>query len=157
MSYFFVIQGSVVSAAISSAFSWSYFGPGEAESICLQLVKFIWCSALVFSITSTASACQQATSLHRLESHPNGLELIRRLLRGPALHQLSTSTPLTNGNVRVPIHTKRPRFLQRFLWQIPAMLRNGSLYMFVTGLCILVYWDFSQSINSPSHPITVGI
>ncbi|EWZ33039.1 hypothetical protein FOCG_12548 [Fusarium oxysporum f. sp. radicis-lycopersici 26381] len=153
-----IITGSVVSAAISSAFSWSYFGPGEAESICLQLVKFIWCSALVFSITSTASACQQATSLHRLESHPNGLELIRRLLRGPALHQLSTSTPLTNGNVRVPIHTKRPRFLQRFLWQIPAMLRNGSLYMFVTGLCILVYWDFSQSINSPSHPITaVGI
>ena len=38
-------------------------------------------------------------------------------------------------------------FARALFWQVPVNLLNGSLYFFVVGLCIAVFWDFSQTLK----------
>lgn len=39
-------------------------------------------------------------------------------------------------------------FARALFWQIPVNLLNGSLYFFVVGLCIAVFWDFTHGVKT---------
>ncbi|KAF2657197.1 hypothetical protein K491DRAFT_756950 [Lophiostoma macrostomum CBS 122681] len=136
-----IIASAIISSAICSSFSWASFGSDSVDSKCVWLAKCTWFSALIFSMGSIASACQQIGCVHRLTSHPDGLAMIRRLLG-----ESNSAKP----GVRV-------RSSQRILWQIPAMLLNGSLYMFVAGLCLMFYWDVGQHMRSIYVPVAAVI
>lgn len=57
-----------------------------------------------------------------------------------------------NGPPRV-----RLKLSQAFLWQIPKMLLNGSLYLFTVGLCVLTYWDFTKSFDVSVETVQVSV
>ncbi|KAI0892457.1 hypothetical protein F4806DRAFT_479831 [Annulohypoxylon nitens] len=131
-----IITSSIVSSIMASAFSWASFSEGRGDSACIHIVKAIWYGAILISVSSIAAASQQITSIHRLNLFPDGYEMIHELLGE------SIQTPASSINGRPVI---KLRLSQAFLWQIPVMLLNGSLYLFTVGLCILTYWDFTKS------------
>jgi hypothetical protein len=104
----------------------------------------------MLSVSSVASAAQQITIIHRLEIFPRGLQVIRQLLGEPR-------QSVRNDNEAAGALPQVPKFnlSQRFLWQIPVMLLNGSLYLFTAGLCILVYWDFTRSFGISATAVRV--
>lgn len=134
-------QSAVISAAVCSSLTWANFDGDLNGSICLWIVKTAWNSALVFSMGSIAAACQQIGCLHRLTSHPEGLKMMRRLLAGRKNTHQSTN---------------RLQLSQRIMWQIPAMLLNGSLYLYVAGQCIVFYWDANRHWDKAPHGLIVS-
>ncbi|KAI1086688.1 hypothetical protein F5B19DRAFT_478353 [Rostrohypoxylon terebratum] len=131
-----IITSSVVGSIMASAFSWASFSNDTSNSACIQIVKAIWYGALLLSVSSIAAASQQITSIHRLDFYQDGCEMIHELLGEFA------QTP-TGSNSNPPV--VKLKLSQAFLWQIPVMLLNGSLYLFTVGLCIFTYWDFTKS------------
>lgn len=101
----------------------------------LSLVKALWYSVLVMSLTSVAAASQQLVAIQRLGSHRDGPRITRQLLSGDLQ---------VDNNVQVPA---RVSSWQGFIWQIPVMLLNGSLYLFVMGLCTLVYKEVTEQLK----------
>ncbi|OTA87769.1 hypothetical protein M434DRAFT_375331 [Hypoxylon sp. CO27-5] len=151
-----IITSSVVSSIMVSAFSWAPFSDDRGNSVCVQLVKATWYGGIILSVSSIAAASQQITSIHRLDLYPEGCEMIHRLL-GECVQEPATSN---GGNqVRETAELHRPmvklRLSQAFLWQIPVMLLNGSLYLFTAGLCILAYWDFTKSFHVSVEAVQV--
>jgi hypothetical protein len=88
-------------------------------------------------------------SLHRLDSHPDGLELFRKMLGGQSSHSDKSASQAEEKRARM-------QFSQRVLWQTPVMLLNGSLYLYMIGLCIFVYWDITRSIKFQDQPAAVS-
>jgi ABC-type multidrug transport system permease subunit len=50
----------------------------------------------------------------------------------------------------------RARKTQKTLWQVPAMLLNGSLYLFVAGLCVLFYYNIQKHMKDLPQPLPVS-
>lgn len=144
-----------MAGVISSSLSWSYF-ENNAGSPCVVLTATAWYTALVLSISAIAVASQQLVAIHRLSTYPNGLGLIRNLLAGnfesaqqQAVSEESPEGPTTG--------LRRIRASQAYLWQIPVMLLNSSLYIYTAGLTILVYWHVTQLLPLPgSWVVTVS-
>ncbi|KAJ5286962.1 hypothetical protein N7478_002648 [Penicillium angulare] len=130
------LQSTLISGVITSSFSWSYFANSDTRPVCLELVKAFWYSALCLSISAIACASQQLVALQRVAIYPDSLTVVRKLLGG------NGAAPL--------VGTKRLGFSQFYLWQLPVMLLSASLYVYIAGLTIIVYWDFATSLKS-SH------
>ena len=155
-----------MSNLISAAFGWKYFEHDNDGNSWLQAMKAVWFCALLMSVSSIAAASQQLVALHRLSTYPNSLTLIRRLLMGSSDDSLVTaaSSPASTntGNEHSPGNTKktkgrkRMKLKQAFLWQIPVNLLNGSLYLFIGGLTIIAYLDFSEATRDSSPSISVS-
>ncbi|KAI1418412.1 hypothetical protein F5Y13DRAFT_149119 [Hypoxylon sp. FL1857] len=139
-----IITSSVTSSIVASAFSWSVFTDDSDGSTCVKIVKACWYGALILSVSSIAAASQQITTIHRLDMYPDAPAIIHELL-GEAVQSTSGCGQATGTATATP--TLKLRLSQAFLWQIPVMLLNGSLYFFTAGLCILAYWDFTNSFS----------
>ena len=154
------IQSSVVSNLISAAFGWQYFEHDNVRATCPRIVKAAWFSALMMSVSSIAAASQQLVALHRLSTYPNSHAVIRRLLMGAAdcSSVVGASSPASTDTAHVRIsvktksnkHKKQMSLRQAFLWQVPVSLLDGSLYFFIGGLSIIVYFDFSETVKGSS-------
>ena len=138
-----------MSSIIAGAFSWTLFS-NNIDSACIWIVKATWYGALMFSVSSIASAAQQITVIQRLDLYSGGLQIIRQLLGEPR-QSVDNNNQATGAGPRAP----KFKLSQRFPWQISVMLLNGSLYLFTTGLCILAYWDFARSFGSPMGAVQV--
>jgi hypothetical protein len=86
-----------------------------------MLLQAVWYSSLVLAITSIASGTQLAVALSRLNSFPDGLERICKMLGKKENNQW------------------RPRKVQLFILQIPISMQNTSIYSFVISMAILAY------------------
>jgi hypothetical protein len=117
------------------------------DAVCIWVVKGVWYSALVFSISSIAAAAQLLTIIHRLEVYPGGLKVMRRLL-GESTPVIAKQRPPGGSGPSGVLDAKLPK---KVLWQIPVILLNGSLYLFTAGLCVLVYWEFARAPNYPAN------
>jgi hypothetical protein len=135
-----------VSSLISSSFSWQYFDPANDEAVCIRLVKLAWYCALMLVVCAIGSSSQQLVALHRLSSYPDdrATSIIHCLLTGKPAGTSSSTQGANIGSIN------QLSFAQGYLWQIPVMLLNASLYLFTGGLCILVYWDVSRAFQVPN-------
>lgn len=135
------IQSALVASLTVGAFSWptveallssSTASPLHDQDLAFRtprnLVPLLWCASLLFALTSIGSAANQTIIIHRLSVYPDGLARIQKLLgNGTASH---------NSQIGVGA-------LQMWIWQTPAALLNGSLYLFIAGLLGLI-WDISN-------------
>lgn len=136
-------QSAIIGGVIATALGWPAFvdEPNTEGHVCVSLVKAIWYCSLALLFGAIASASQQLTALHRLNSHPEALEMIRSLLRKP----LGGSKALRRHAHNTAQHL---RASQSVLWQTPVALLNGSLYLFIAGLSIFVYWDLTTRLSA---------
>jgi hypothetical protein len=106
---------------IASAFTW----PGISDIA--WSVKAIWYTALLLALGAICTATQQGVFLLRLAAHPKGPAQICSLL----------SKGVEDGE------DNEPRLLQLYIWQVPISPLNGSVYLFIVGLGVLL-WDAAQ-------------
>ncbi|KAF5978885.1 1-acyldihydroxyacetone-phosphate reductase [Fusarium coicis] len=143
-----IVTSSVVCSLIAGAFSWPHFEAANSESTCIQLTKAAWYSAMIFSIASIAAGSQLLLALHRISCYPNSQEMVRGLLIGrTACAEAINSTAAVQASRRYQEQVTS----QAYLWQIPVMLLNGSLYMFAGGLCIIAYWDIDRALRAQKN------
>jgi hypothetical protein len=111
-------------AVISTSFTWPMLVvEGRTGG---SIILGIWYPALLLALGAIATASQQAVMLTRLRNYNDGPQRLRKMLG-----------KLEGGSWR-------PRKLQLFVWQSPAMLQNASIYMFVAGLVVLI-WKASMN------------
>ncbi|EXA53642.1 hypothetical protein FOVG_01380 [Fusarium oxysporum f. sp. pisi HDV247] len=107
-------QGALIAAVVSSAFSWPTIDDSPWTT------RALFYSALILSLVSVSAGSQQSIALYRLGGHDIGLTTLRTLLKGSGKQGASK--------------------LQLYVWQMPIMLLNVSILLFVIGLMILI-WD----------------
>jgi hypothetical protein len=120
-------QGALVAAIVSSVFSW----PTIAD--CPWTAKALFYATLVLSLFAVTTGFQQSVTLMRYSKHPEGLALLQK--------QFQTASKTAAGRVHL------------FVWQIPIMLVNISIGMFLLGVLILV-WDIAA--QKWGKDLTVG-
>ena len=76
------------------------------------------------ALTSITAATQQAVALYRLIILPNGQAKIREML---------------SANEAGSMGVVRARHSQLYIWQVPLMLLDSSVYLFIAGLRLLLW------------------
>jgi hypothetical protein len=115
-------QGALIAAVVSSAFTW----PAAADAPWTVLATFY--GALILSLSAVSTGSQQSIALYRLGTSKKRLRQLQRLLE---------TTRKTNAH--------KGRRLQQYLWQVPIMLLNVSILVFLIGLLILIWHRAAQS------------
>jgi hypothetical protein len=116
-------------SVIATAFTWPLLEDGDSDQ---KVVLGIWYSALLLALGAIATATQQAVKLARLNTYPDCRQRVCNMLGVYEGQQW------------------RPRKVQLFIWQTPVMLQNGSIYMFLAGLVLLIWkttlenWSMDQ-------------
>jgi nitrogen fixation-related uncharacterized protein len=77
------------------------------------------------ALCAVAAGSQQSIALNRYGQHQDGLEALQKLLRSDV--------------------TGSSRRLQLYVWQLPVMLLNISIALFLIGLVILMWARASSS------------
>ncbi|KAK4213783.1 hypothetical protein QBC37DRAFT_168986 [Rhypophila decipiens] len=122
-----LITSALIASVVASSFTWPDFELSTSRlGMVLTIVKALWYGSLLFSIVAIASAAQLAIALSRIAAYSTDLKFTRGML--------------TSHDPKDPAKTTtRVNFKKLWMWQIPAMLLNGSIYLYVLGLAILVY------------------
>jgi hypothetical protein len=113
-------QAALIAGVVSSAFSWPTIEPAPWTAKAV-----IYCT-LFLSLSALTTGSQQSIVLTRYGRHQEGLEDLKRLLGGK-----------TDGEA------KRA---QEYVWQLPVLLLNVSIGLFVIGLMILIW---ARAASSP--------
>ncbi|KAM7192598.1 hypothetical protein V8F20_008807 [Naviculisporaceae sp. PSN 640] len=122
-----LITSALIASVVASSFTWPEFEPStDPLGIVLTIVKALWYGSLLFSIVAIASAAQLAIALSRIAAYSTDLEFTRRMLA--SVDPKDPAMPTT-----------RVSFPKLWMWQIPAMLLNWSINLYVLGVVILVY------------------
>ena len=83
-------------------------------------------STIFMSLSAVAAGSQQSIALDRYGQHPEGLRQLQELLKGGSAGSVS--------------------WLQLYVWQLPIMLLNISIVLFLAGLSILIW---ARAAHSP--------
>ncbi|KAF3906066.1 hypothetical protein ABW21_db0207561 [Orbilia brochopaga] len=126
------VVGALIAAVVSSAFTW----PATTQAPWTVLAAFY--GALILSLVAVSTGSQQSIALYRLGESKRALYKLQELL--------SFTTD--------PAAMRAPTRMQRYLWQIPVMLLNVSVLVFLVGLVILIWaraavmpsWDDDMKI-----------
>ncbi|KAJ6260754.1 hypothetical protein Dda_4983 [Drechslerella dactyloides] len=108
------VVGALVAAVVGSAFTW----PATTDAPWTVLATFY--GSLILSLVAIATGSQQSIALYRLGESQSALEKLQKLLR-------SKKDPSKLSSA------------QRYLWQVPVMLLNVSVLVFLVGLMILIW------------------
>lgn len=109
----------MITAVFVGGFSWSLID--EVES---KIARGLWYGGLLIALTAVTLAMQQSIALHRVINSTEGLACLRSCL----------------GKQSGGVWTPRP--VQVLIWQMPVMLLNVSIFIFVVGLITLVVSNF---------------
>ncbi|KAF2092778.1 hypothetical protein NA57DRAFT_81927 [Rhizodiscina lignyota] len=112
-----ILQSALVTAVFAGGFSWNNL---TTTGFYMHTVRGVWYGGLAMALVAIALAMQQSVALQRLSSNDSGMEKLR----------LSFGYPSPSG--------WKPRFVHVFIWQIPVMLLNVSIFLFILGLLILM-------------------
>lgn len=114
-------QAALIAGVVSGTFSWSTIdlAPWTAKAM-------FYCTLFV-SLSAVATGSQQSIALNRYGQHQEGLKSLQQLL--------------TDSK------TGKPSQMQKYVWQLPVMLLNISIALFLIGLAILI-WD--RAASSPA-------
>ncbi|KAE8863119.1 hypothetical protein PTNB73_06326 [Pyrenophora teres f. teres] len=125
------VTAALIASVVSGAFSW----PMVDEAPWTAKASFY--STLFISLSAVAAGAQQSIALDRYGQHPEGIRQLQELLRGGS-----------SGSVS---------WLQLYVWQLPIMLLNISIVLFLVGLLILIWaraahsaaWDDDMKVCTP--------
>ncbi|MCJ1385210.1 hypothetical protein MMC17_008331 [Xylographa soralifera] len=123
------ITSALVTSAFASAIGW------QTITI-LSYVMGIWFAGLVLVLTSIYIASSQSITLHRLTKSNAGIDRLCVFFG----HNLN-ATPGNTGNSRL-------RKSQVLVWQMPVMLLNLSITVFLLGLICQVLNSYTKTRNT---------
>jgi hypothetical protein len=90
------------------------------------LASALWYSGLTLSLAAIGTATQQSVALSRLSSYQDGLRRLRAVL--------GKELPATGKASQ----TWSVKWAQLFVWQVPVMLLNFSILLFLVGLVVML-------------------
>ncbi|KAI1473277.1 uncharacterized protein F4812DRAFT_45042 [Daldinia caldariorum] len=127
------ITAAILASLFASAIAWPHV-PEDAYD-----TKGCWYVGLILIVSSIASATQQAITLHRFNTLPNSLSVLRKLLRSPN-------------------DEKRASILAVYVWQLPVMFLRLGIFLFIIGMFFLL-WNAArvgQDLSLPNLQIAVS-
>ncbi|KAH7090172.1 hypothetical protein FB567DRAFT_284828 [Paraphoma chrysanthemicola] len=113
------VTAALVAGVVSSAFSWPTIESAPWTA------KAVFYSTLLLAISAIATGSQQSIALNRYGRQPDGLKELQDSIKGTQ-----------RGDARPS---------QLYVWQLPIMLLNISLALFVVGLVILIWAKAARS------------
>lgn len=127
------VVSALLAGVLTSTGSWPNILPNGHLSP--WPVRTSWYTGLILSLFSILTAADQTVRLHRLSSHRDGLDNIRRLLALRRGHSRSTGR-------RVPSR------LQLMTWQMPGMFLTSATLCMVVGMFLHV-WSATAHLARP--------
>jgi len=115
------ITCAIIASVITIAITWPPASPSPP-----WLTTALWYGGLTLSLAAIGTATQQSVALSRLSSYQDGLCRLRAVL--------GKELPATNKASQ----TWSVRWTQLFVWQVPVMLLNFSILLFVVGLVVVL-------------------
>ncbi|KAH7000322.1 hypothetical protein EDB80DRAFT_723711 [Ilyonectria destructans] len=119
------ITGALVASVVSGALSW------PAVDNAPWTTKALFYSTLILSLASISAATQQSIALYRIGGNDSGLEVLQNLLKRRGSQNASR--------------------LQAYTWQMPVMLLNVGIFLFLLGLMILIWNRAAQDLTWDQH------
>ena len=126
-------QSALLAGVLTSTGSWPNILPNGESSP--WSVRTSWYCGIILALFSILSAADQTVRLHRLSSHRDGLDHLRRLLAK------------TNGERSRSSKTGRrsPSLLQIMTWQMPVMFLTTATLCMIVGMFLHV-WSASTHL-----------
>ncbi|KAF2033917.1 hypothetical protein EK21DRAFT_57601 [Setomelanomma holmii] len=131
------VVSALLAGVLTSTGSWPNILPNGKSSP--WSVRTSWYCGIILSLFSILSAADQTVRLHRLSSHRDGLDNIRKLLAK------------RNGEQRRSKKTgrKTPSLLQVMTWQMPVMFLTTATLCMIVGMFLHV-WSATAHLKRPS-------
>jgi hypothetical protein len=127
-------QSALLAGVLTSTGSWPNILPNGETSP--WSVRTSWYCGIILSLFSILSAADQTVRLHRLSSHRDGLENIRKLLASHGPNRSAKSGQL------------RPSLVQIMTWQMPVMFLTTATLCMIVGMFLHV-WSATTHLKSP--------
>lgn len=116
---------ALLAGVVSAAFSWR-----DLEKM-FWTTKSLWYGSLIMDLTSISLAMQQSLAMNRLCCYSDRWKRIRLMLGKPKdVHGIS-----------------KPRWTQLYVWQVPIMLLNIGLVLFLSGLIAEIFSHFESPLS----------
>ncbi|KAI8942902.1 hypothetical protein NX059_000941 [Plenodomus lindquistii] len=130
------VVSALLAGVLTSTGSWPNILPNGIASP--WTVRTSWYCGIILSLFSILTAADQTVRLHRLSSHRDGLENIRRLLSK------------RNGEKGRSSKTgrQRPSILQIMTWQMPVMFLTSATICMIVGMFLHV-WSATTHLKHP--------
>jgi len=125
----------MIAGTVTGALGWSQV---PSSPLPPWITKASWYSCLIFALTAVSSATQQSLSLYRLGCYDDCLSRLRHIL-GREHRKADGSTFWT------------VRWTQLMVWQIPVMLLNFAILLFLFGLVVLLRARAIEAGDEISH------
>ncbi|KAF7531684.1 hypothetical protein G7054_g8630 [Neopestalotiopsis clavispora] len=119
------ITCALLAGIVSAAFSWR-----DLDQM-FWATKGLWYGSLIMDLTSISLATQQSLALNRICCYSDRWARIRAMLGKPQGSQ---------GIVR-------PSWTQIYVWQVPIMLLNIGLILFLAGLASEIFAHFDSPMS----------
>jgi hypothetical protein len=129
-------QSALLAGVLTSTGSWPNILPNGQESP--WPVRTSWYCGIILSLFSILSAADQTVRLHRLSSHRDGLEHLRKLLAKSGYHNKSPKS----GSLR-------PSLIQIMTWQMPVMFLTTATICMIVGMFLHV-WSATTHMSRPA-------
>jgi hypothetical protein len=130
-----ILQSALLAGVLTSTGSWPNILPNGEESP--WPVRTSWYCGIILSLFSILSAADQTVRLHRLSSHRDGLEQLRKLLANSGNRSSSKSGSL------------RPSLVQIMTWQMPVMFLTTATICMIVGMFLHV-WSATSHMSRPA-------
>ncbi|KAI1339458.1 hypothetical protein F5Y15DRAFT_73502 [Xylariaceae sp. FL0016] len=127
------VVGGLLSGCLTSTGAWPDVLSNGTDKP--WIVKAFWYSGIICAVFAVLTAAQQGLRLHRLASHRDGLELIRKCMaKGGNSHQDNEDGNITEGGA-----VALPRKTQVYAWQASLTFLIGAAVCLIIGIVILVW------------------
>ena len=125
-------QAALIAAVVSAAFSWPTIGSSPWTA------KAVLYASLILSLGAVSIGSQQSIALSRFGGQQGGLDKLQELLK----NNKATAS-------------RR----QLYIWQLPVMILNVSILLFLIGLLIIIWnqateqlaWDDDMKVRAASE------
>ncbi|KAH7398555.1 hypothetical protein BKA66DRAFT_508853 [Pyrenochaeta sp. MPI-SDFR-AT-0127] len=131
------VVAALLAGVLTSTGSWPNILPNGEKSP--WSVRTSWYCGIILALFSILTTADQTVRLHRLSSHRDGLDNIRKLLAK------------TNGERRHSAKTGRrvPSLLQLLTWQMPVMFLTSATICMIVGMFLHV-WSATTHLKHPA-------
>ncbi|KAF2855884.1 hypothetical protein T440DRAFT_385144 [Plenodomus tracheiphilus IPT5] len=130
------VVSALLAGVLTSTGSWPNILPNGQVSP--WTVRTSWYCGIILSLFSILTAADQTVRLHRISSHRDGLDNIRRLLskkNGERGHSAKTGR-------------QAPSMLQIMTWQMPVMFLTSATICMIVGMFLHV-WSATTHLKHP--------
>ncbi|CBX94136.1 hypothetical protein LEMA_P038100.1 [Plenodomus lingam JN3] len=130
------VVSALLAGVLTSTGSWPNILPNGKSSP--WPVRTSWYCGIILSLFSILTAADQTVRLHRLSSHRDGLDKIRKLLskrNGERGHSTKTGRRV-------------PSMLQIMTWQMPVMFLTTAAICMIVGMFLHV-WSATTHLKHP--------